>query len=341
VEDVPDEEPEVRGSVLEEGADAILLLNEECQDTLKRGQVDLPVPKRPETRPKRTKLQEQNIKGATLNDIKSERATKGSSAHSSIRMLRDRPIPQQPFEWYYNPRMPREWNEMVSDMRKDEVARHPQIENIFRIADPEEISKPHRFRHLYRTQEWVDRTRIAAVASSVLGRDESDDRIRAMRAKYEKPCNETSWIEVKEKTPQQQLDKNKGKECALTEEDFPQLRQQWHDKFADIVNRTCSQLPPWREVNHEIHLIDDNMWYKYITPHCPNSLHEELHAKINRYVGAGWWEPRSVKQAAPLLCIPKKDGKLRTVVDAWQRNDNTVKDVTPLPDQEVIREDVA
>ena len=46
-------------------------------------------------------------------------------------------------------------------------------------------------------------------------------------------------------------------------------------------------------------------------------------------------------QAAPLLCIPKKDGKLRTVVDTQQRNDNTVKDVTPLPDQEVIREDVA
>ena len=48
-----------------------------------------------------------------------------------------------------------------------------------------------------------------------------------------------------------------------------------------------------------------------------------------------------MKQAAPLLCIPKKDGKLRTIVDARQRNDNTVKDVTPLPDQEAIRKDVA
>ena len=55
---------------------------------------------------------------------------------------------------------------------------------------------------------------------------------------------------------------------------------------------------------------------------------------------AGWWEPQYVKQAAPLLCIQKKDGKLRTVVDARQWNDNTVKDVTPLPDQEVIREDI-
>jgi len=41
------------------------------------------------------------------------------------------------------------------------------------------------------------------------------------------------------------------------------------------------------------------------------------------------------------MCIHKKDGRLRTVVDARQRNDNTVKDVTPLPDQDAIREDVA
>jgi len=63
--------------------------------------------------------------------------------------------------------------------------------------------------------------------------------------------------------------------------------------------------------------------------------------KINCYVNAGWWEPKSVTQAAPLLCISKKDGKLRTIIDARQWNDNTVKDVMPLPNQEVIWEDVA
>ena len=43
-------------------------------------------------------------------------------------------------------------------------------------------------------------------------------------------------------------------------------------------------------------------------------------------------------QAAPLLCILKKDGMLHTALDEQQQNDNTVKDVTPLPDQEVICE---
>jgi hypothetical protein len=50
---------------------------------------------------------------------------------------------------------------------------------------------------------------------------------------------------------------------------------------------------------------------------------------------------KAVYQAAPLLCVPKKSGKLRTVVDARKRNDNTFKDVTPFPDQDQIRMDVA
>ena len=94
-------------------------------------------------------------------------------------------------------------------------------------------------------------------------------------------------------------------------------------------------------MKHEIHLIDDNKRYNYYFPRCPHSLRTEFHEKINCYINAGWWEPRSVSQAAPLLCVNKKDGKLRTVVDGRQRNDNTIKDIMPLPDQDLIREDVA
>ena len=42
-----------------------------------------------------------------------------------------------------------------------------------------------------------------------------------------------------------------------------------------------------------------------------------------------------------MLCIPKKNGKLRTVFDLREQNDNTVKDVTPFPDQDIIRNDMA
>ena len=63
--------------------------------------------------------------------------------------------------------------------------------------------------------------------------------------------------------------------------------------------------------------------------------------KIDRYLAAGWWEEKNVPQASPLLCIPKKDGRLRTVVDCRERNLNTIKDLTPFPDQDMIRGDVA
>ena len=42
-----------------------------------------------------------------------------------------------------------------------------------------------------------------------------------------------------------------------------------------------------------------------------------------------------------MLCIPKKNGKLCTVFDLWEQNDNTVKDVTPFPDQDIIHNDMA
>ena len=42
-----------------------------------------------------------------------------------------------------------------------------------------------------------------------------------------------------------------------------------------------------------------------------------------------------------MLCIPKKNSKLRTVFDLQEQNNNMVKDVTPFPDQDIIRNDMA
>lgn len=67
----------------------------------------------------------------------------------------------------------------------------------------------------------------------------------------------------------------------------------------------------------------------------------ELSEMIAHYMHAGWWKPAQVEQAAPMLCIRKKNNRLRTVIDGQQRNDNTIKDITPLLDQDVIHLDVA
>ena len=128
---------------------------------------------------------------------------------------------------------------------------------------------------------------------------------------------------------------------SLSPSDIPNLREQWFEKYAGLLGPIPLELPPFREVNHRLPLIDDTHRYTYHLPRCPEALQEELREKITRYTTAGWWEMKAVYQAAPLLCVPKKNGKLRTVVDARKRNDNTYKDVTPFPDQDQIRMDVA
>ncbi|KIJ42910.1 hypothetical protein M422DRAFT_144736, partial [Sphaerobolus stellatus SS14] len=65
------------------------------------------------------------------------------------------------------------------------------------------------------------------------------------------------------------------------------------------------ELPPFREVNHEIKLIDPSKVIHYRTPRCPEALKEQLIDKINQYVTAGWWRQTSTQQAVPMLCLPK------------------------------------
>nr|GAT56033.1 predicted protein [Mycena chlorophos] len=128
---------------------------------------------------------------------------------------------------------------------------------------------------------------------------------------------------------------------ALDEADIPRLRERWMEISADIMSGVPEKMPPTRAVNHRIPLIDESMVYHYHLPRCPDAMKPQLLEKINKYVRAGWWEPVQTSQAAPMLCIPKKTGKLRTVIDARKRNDNTYKDVTPFPEQEQIRADCA
>jgi hypothetical protein len=127
----------------------------------------------------------------------------------------------------------------------------------------------------------------------------------------------------------------------LTKQDIPRLREEWKNSCQDILGRVPDKLPPLREINHHIPLVDKKKKYNYYLPKCPDSMRKPLAEKINKYCKAGWWRPARAEQAAPMLVVPKKNGNIRTVVNAQKRNANTVKDVTPFPDQDLIRLDVA
>ncbi|KIJ47419.1 hypothetical protein M422DRAFT_128056, partial [Sphaerobolus stellatus SS14] len=91
----------------------------------------------------------------------------------------------------------------------------------------------------------------------------------------------------------------------LTTSDIPALREAWQNRYADIFGDIPLELPPSREVNHEIKLIDPSKVIRYRTPRCPEALKEQLINKINQYVTAGWWRQMSTQQAVPMLCLPK------------------------------------
>jgi hypothetical protein len=127
----------------------------------------------------------------------------------------------------------------------------------------------------------------------------------------------------------------------LTKQDIPHLRKEWKNSCQDILGRVPDKLPPLREINHHILLVDEKKKYNYYLPKCPDSMRKPLAEKINKYCKAGWWRPARAEQAAPMLVVPKKNGNIRTVVNAQKRNANTVKDVTLFPDQDLIHLDVA
>ncbi|KIJ53550.1 hypothetical protein M422DRAFT_94372, partial [Sphaerobolus stellatus SS14] len=89
----------------------------------------------------------------------------------------------------------------------------------------------------------------------------------------------------------------------LTKNDFGHLCSQWKENYANLFGEIPLELPPMREVNHRIKLIDPNKRFNYRLPKCPEALQPQLHAKIDRYLKAGWWEPTSALQAVPMLCI--------------------------------------
>ncbi|KIJ42177.1 hypothetical protein M422DRAFT_119048, partial [Sphaerobolus stellatus SS14] len=92
---------------------------------------------------------------------------------------------------------------------------------------------------------------------------------------------------------------------SLSTSDIPALREAWQDSYADTFGDIPLELPPFREVNHEIKLINPLKVIDYRTPRCPEALKEQLIDKINQYVTAGWWRQTSTQRAVPMLCLPK------------------------------------
>ena len=92
-----------------------------------------------------------------------------------------------------------------------------------------------------------------------------------------------------------------------------EFREEIAESYSNLLGPLPLKLPLFHEVSHEILLIDESKQLKHGLPKCPEVFHSELARKIERYTTAGWWVPAAAKQAPPMLCIPKKNGTLRTM----------------------------
>ena len=98
-----------------------------------------------------------------------------------------------------------------------------------------------------------------------------------------------------------------------------------------------TNLPPLRDINHTIPLIDEEKTYPWRPSRCPEIFREQWVEKRDAYIKSGRWNITSARNTVPMLLIPKPNTnppQLRTVVDLRERNRNTRKLTSPLPDME-------
>lgn len=122
------------------------------------------------------------------------------------------------------------------------------------------------------------------------------------------------------------------------------------DELIEYAKPICKEaietpLPPLRAINHTIPLIDENKVYAWRPSKCPEQMKPLWRAKREDYVRTGRWEFRTGHNAMPMLMLkkPSKDGilRIRSAIDTRERNANTKKMASPLPDIEDILRNVA
>ena len=111
--------------------------------------------------------------------------------------------------------------------------------------------------------------------------------------------------------------------------------RQYADPLCREVDET--ELPPFRAINHTIPLIDEEKAYPWRPSRCPEPFRAQWVEKRDAYIKSGRWKITSAGNTVPMMFIPKPGTNLpllRTVVDLRERNKNTRKLTSPLPDME-------
>jgi hypothetical protein len=129
-----------------------------------------------------------------------------------------------------------------------------------------------------------------------------------------------------------------SRSAELVEEDLGKIRTHLMDyvQSQGLFNDPgTSPLPPLRDINHEILLMDETKIYPWQPSRCPEVFKEQWVKKKQQYLDTGRWRVTTAQNTVPLLCIPKpnkpKDKpELHTAIDLQAQNSNTYKMSAPL-----------
>jgi hypothetical protein len=114
------------------------------------------------------------------------------------------------------------------------------------------------------------------------------------------------------------------------------------EKLSELARPLCAKasetnLPPLCVINHTIPLIDEGKIYLWRPSRCPEPLRPQWADKRQSYLASGHWQVTSAGNTVPMLFIRKPGlDRLHTVVDLHERNKNTWKLISPLPDMDGI-----
>ena len=113
---------------------------------------------------------------------------------------------------------------------------------------------------------------------------------------------------------------------------------QKHDQI--LTKELSAQLPPFREVNHEIDVESGSIPLSRPPFRLSQPELDELHRQMDQMLQRGFLRPSKSPYGAPVFFVRKADGTLRMVCDWRQLNKLTVKTQACLPSIEDLFDSV-
>ena len=121
---------------------------------------------------------------------------------------------------------------------------------------------------------------------------------------------------------------NKQKNCTEIANDMQKLVSEFQDIFPKEIP---NQLPPLREINHSIPLVDGCTPPRRQPYRVSSSELEEIKRQLKDLIDKGFIRPSKSPFGAPVLLVKKKDGSSRMCIDYRSLNKISIKDSYPLP----------